>query len=98
MGLERIGLAPRPRARGGAHDARSRRRRPRRARARLDGRHPGRRDGHGARLGRKTPVTPASRNTARGSRHGERGIALLLSLLTMVLLTVVVIEFTVSSQ
>jgi general secretion pathway protein K len=31
-------------------------------------------------------------------RRGERGVALLLALLTMVLLTVVVIEFTVSSQ
>ncbi len=31
-------------------------------------------------------------------RRGERGVALLLALLTMVLMTVVVIEFTVSSQ
>ena len=53
------------------------------------------------------PVSPGrleetrSRGGGTGAspqRRGERGVALLLALLTMVLLTVVVIEFTVSSQ
>ncbi len=57
-----------------------------------------------ANAGRGAPATNgrlpalAGTRTAAGRREGERGVALLLALLTMVLLAVTVLEFTVSTQ
>src|SRR5205085_6993531 len=88
MGFGRDRRAPQPRAVRSARHAVDQRRRKNAVRAGLDCRHSDRRDAVAASpAGRPQPV-----------KRGERGIALLLSLLVMVLLTVIVIEFTFSTQ